>query len=271
MQYLPIVINNVSIHPNEHGMYCLNEIFRAVPGLKQTKQPNQWRTKEADHYALLQKLQVRNLGDKGQETWADEEAAVGYAAWVDLGFKLMVYSAFVAIRHSPEATNALLSNLDPRFREAFAANTMALYGRESLFGGRRNYAAFDRVCNSIGLPPVLARAALVHRGLLMKRINKNLPTEVRLFINHKKIAAKGYGKLFHARRYKQGEVESYQLMVTATGYDWLTRNRKRIGDYIDKMSREDRRDCKGLKLWEFTSREPDAAYAFHQVGGCPCQ
>lgn len=127
---LPIVIYDASIHPNEKGWYCLNEIARAAE-VDKKKHPNQWRTKAAKEAERLQEMQVTKGSSKGSnggggETWADELTALKYAGWVSHEFESMVYEAFAALRNNSAACMLVAPDIENKeARELFMAQGKA--------------------------------------------------------------------------------------------------------------------------------------------------
>lgn len=77
-------------------MYDLNDIHQAFK-LQKTKQPGQWRDSAKAFFENEGKIASVNLGRRGSQTLATQEALYVYAMWCDVDFYMVVVDAFTAL------------------------------------------------------------------------------------------------------------------------------------------------------------------------------
>ncbi len=74
----------------------LNDIHQAFK-LPKTKQPGQWRDSTKAFFENEGKIASVNLGHRGSQTLATQEALYAYAMWCAVEFYMVVVDAFTAL------------------------------------------------------------------------------------------------------------------------------------------------------------------------------
>ncbi|HAS8280868.1 KilA-N domain-containing protein [Vibrio vulnificus] len=186
-----IIINGIEIKPTEGGMFCLNDIAKAG-GLTGTKaNPNQWRTKIADRYRDLQKLQNSNKGVLGATVYGTEQAAIAYAMWVSIDFYDLVVEVFCKVRndlalskavgrklqldnhelrHEAGKTKRQADQLKVKQGQLLASALSANSRLQSL--ERKQLLTFSDFCAYYGVSQKRLKALWVSKGLLSLTWNK---------------------------------------------------------------------------------------------------
>lgn len=104
-----VTIKGHSFKANEAGQWDLTEIWAKLR-LPKTKQPGQWRTKEAERLSKMQFLHCAKRGTSNR-VYAYKRAVIEYAAWVSPEFKDMVFDAFEAILEMPEVISVVAEKM----------------------------------------------------------------------------------------------------------------------------------------------------------------
>ena len=105
MNTLPIVIENVSIHQDAQGRYCMNDLHKASGGEKR-HQPSNWLVSQ-QIIELIEELSIPGIpgiekiqpvsSKQGIGTFVVKELVYAYAMWVSAKFHLKVIRTFDAV------------------------------------------------------------------------------------------------------------------------------------------------------------------------------
>lgn len=119
-----ITIDGVNFESDESGFLNLNDIHNSF-GLPENKRPSRWRNTFRDSFLETSNLalkEIKHLGAGATKYYAgDEEAVVGYAMFVSVGFYRTVVSSFVALRNGQLLEAVKLADSTQKESKAFSA------------------------------------------------------------------------------------------------------------------------------------------------------
>lgn len=200
-----IKIKGEVFQSNEDGFLNLNEIHQGL-NLPVSKRPSSWRNEFSREFKRLTKLFSVN-GDNGG-TWADEQATIGYAAWVSVDFFMGVTEAFVDLRRG-NIQGALES----------AANTMSEGAADKMM-----QVVWE---NLNGMKVVNQRTALQLAGIekpivFMRELRKRTKSYDRI-IGEQKIVLQTYAPNKWTDRFTQD------------GFQWLLNSKDAINSWVSEV------------------------------------
>lgn len=97
-----ITIGNTTIHQDEHGRYCLNDLHKAAGGLPKHR-PAQWLRSQQTKELIeeLSSVQIRALvsvnGGNARGSYVCDELVYAYAMWISAMFYLKVIRTYKAL------------------------------------------------------------------------------------------------------------------------------------------------------------------------------
>lgn len=97
-----ITIANITIHQDEHGRYCLNDLHKAAGGLPKHR-PAQWLRSQQTKELIeeLSSVQIRALvsvnGGNARGSYVCDELVYAYAMWISPMFYLKVIRTYKAL------------------------------------------------------------------------------------------------------------------------------------------------------------------------------